>query len=121
VDTLDRFPLSPVPVAPRHILGQINWRGEILPVVELGSVLQIHALPRQELVVAKIGGISVGIAVDRIFDVFALNDSQIDTLPTTANDRLRTYLRGVTTYADGLMYLVKLQELIEHEFLAVGV
>jgi purine-binding chemotaxis protein CheW len=121
VDTLDRFPLSPVPVAPRYILGQINWRGEILPVLELGSVLQIQPLPRQELVVAKIGGISIGIAVDRIFDVFYLDDSQIDSLPTAANNQLRTYLRGVTKYADGLMYLVKLQELIEREFLAVGV
>jgi purine-binding chemotaxis protein CheW len=121
VDTLDRFPLSPVPVAPNYILGQINWRGEILPVLELGSVLKISQLPRQELVVVKIGEISVGIAVDRIFDVFALDDSQIDALPISVSSQLRIYLRGVTKYADGLMYLVKLQELIEREFLPASV
>jgi purine-binding chemotaxis protein CheW len=121
VDTLDRFPVSPVPVAPSYILGQINWRGEILPMLELGSVLQIQQLPRQELVVVKIGDISVGIAVDRIFDVFYLNASQIDELPMAVNNQLRTYLRGVTRYSDSLMYLVKLQELIEREFLPAGV
>ncbi len=117
----NRFPLSPVPVAPSYILGQINWRGEILPVLELGSVLKIQQLPRQELVVVKVGEISVGIAVDRIFDVFYLDDSQIDSVPISVNSQLRTYLRGVTKYADGLMYLLKLQELIEREFLSTGV
>ncbi len=121
VDTLNRFPLSVVPVAPSYILGQINWRGEILPVLELGTVLQIQQLLQQELVVVKIGEIAVGIAVDRIFDVFYLNDSQIDSLPIAVSSQLRIYLRGVTKYADGLMYLVKLQELIEREFLPASV
>jgi purine-binding chemotaxis protein CheW len=121
VDTIDRFPVSIVPVAPSYIVGQINWRGEILPLLELGAVLQIQQLPRQELVVVKIGEISMGIAVDRIFDVFYLADSQIDSLPIAVNNQLRTYLRGVTKYADGLMYLLKLQELIELEFLSASV
>jgi purine-binding chemotaxis protein CheW len=121
VDTLDRFSLSLVPVAPQYILGQINWRGEILPVLELGGVLQIPALPRQELVIIQINQIKMGIAIDRIFDVFYLETTKIEALPISVNDRLRTYLRGVTKYADGLMYLLKLQELVEREFLPAGV
>jgi purine-binding chemotaxis protein CheW len=117
VDALDRFPLSIVPVAPEYILGQINWRGEILPLVELGSVLQIPALPRQEIVVVKIDEISMGIGVDRIFDVFYLTIDRIESLPISVSDRLRAYLRGVTKYEDSLMYLVRLQELVEREFL----
>jgi chemotaxis signal transduction protein len=35
----------------------------------------------------------------------------------SVNSQLRNYLRGVTKYADGMMYLVKLQELVEREFL----
>jgi purine-binding chemotaxis protein CheW len=117
VDALDRFAISPVPVAPRHILGQINWRGQILPLLELGMVLQISPLPRQELVVLEIDNFQVGIGVDRIFDVFYLVNTQIDALPI-ASTQLHKYLRGVTKYADKLMYLVKIQELIEQEFLA---
>jgi purine-binding chemotaxis protein CheW len=121
VDALDRFSLSPVPVAPQYLLGQINWRGEILPVLELGAVLQISALPRQELVVVQIDNTNIGIAVDRIFDVFYLATNQIDALPISLNSQLRTYLRGVTKYADGLMYLLKLQELVTSEFLPKSV
>jgi purine-binding chemotaxis protein CheW len=121
VDALDRFVLSPVPVAPPYLLGQLNWRGEILPLLELGGVLQIPTLPRQELVIIQVDNIKIGIAVDRIFDVFYLATDRIDELPLSVNDRLRGYLRGVTNYADGLMYLVKLQELVESEFLPASV
>jgi purine-binding chemotaxis protein CheW len=121
VDALDRFPVTPVPVAPRYILGQINWRGEILPVLELGSILQIANLPRQEFVVIKVGNIQMGIAVDRIFDVFYLANQQIEAMPISADRQLNNYLRGVTKYGDGLMYLVKLQELVEREFLPASV
>jgi purine-binding chemotaxis protein CheW len=121
VDALDRFVLSPVPVAPPYLLGQLNWRGEILPLLELGGVLQIPTLPRQELVIIQVDNVKIGIAVDRIFDVCYLATDRIDELPLSVNDRLRGYLRGVTNYADGLMYLVKLQELVEREFLPTSV
>lgn len=117
VDTLDRFSLSSVPLAPAYLLGQLNWRGEILPVLELGSVLQIPAMPRQEILILQIDKIKVGIAVDRIFDVIYLTNDRIRELPLSVHDRLRRYLNGVTDYADGLMYLLKLQELVESEFL----
>lgn len=117
VDALDRFSLSPVPVAPPYILGQINWRGEILPLLELGGVLQILTLPRQEVVVVQVEGIKIGIAVDRIFDVFYLETTQIEAVPISVNKQLSIYLRGVTKYVDCLMYLVRLQELVVGEFL----
>jgi purine-binding chemotaxis protein CheW len=121
VDALDRFSVSLVPLAPGYILGQTNWRGTILPLLELGTVLQIPVLPRQEFVVVKIDDSSIGIAVDRIFDVSYLATAEIDSLPISVTSQLRTYLRGVTKYADSLMYIVKLQELIEREFLPASV
>ncbi|AFY95334.1 chemotaxis protein CheW [Chamaesiphon minutus] len=122
VDTVDRFTISPVPVAPPALLGQINWRGEILPVVELGGILQIlPVLPRQEIVIIQLGDIKLGIGVDRIFDVFYLSTARIEELPLSASDRLRGYLRGVTKYGEGLMYLVKLQDLVAREFLPQSV
>jgi purine-binding chemotaxis protein CheW len=121
VDSLDRFAISPVPVAPRSILGQINWRGEIIPVLELASILDIAVIFHQEVVVVQIEGIKVGIAVNRIFDVFYLPSLEIETLPMAIGDKLNHYLRGVSRYADRLMYLLKLQELITREFLATTV
>ncbi|WP_310419466.1 chemotaxis protein CheW [Chamaesiphon sp. OTE_8_metabat_110] len=120
VDVLDRFSISPVPIAPEHILGQINWRSEIVPVLELSSILQMPPLPRQEVVVVEIDSLKMGIGVDRIFDVFYLTGDRIDALPISASDRSRQYLRGVSKYADGLMYLLDLRELVERKFLVAS-
>ncbi len=121
VDTLDRFSLSPVPLAPTYILGQTDWRGKVLPILELGTILQIPVLPRQEFAIVKVHDITIGIAVDRIFDVFYLGSSAIDSLPLSIDGQLRSYLRGVTNYVDSMMYLVKLQELVEREFLTAQI
>lgn len=121
VDALDRFSLSPVPLAPSYILGQTDWRGKILPILELGGLLQIPALPRQEFAIVKVNDILIGIAVDRLFDVLYLAGSEIESLPISVESQLRTYIRGVTKYADGLMYLVRLQELVEREFLPANI
>jgi purine-binding chemotaxis protein CheW len=121
VDGLDRFPVSPVPVAPQYLRGQINWRGEILPLIELGAILQVLSLPRQEMVVVQVDGIKIGIGVDRIFDVIYLATNDIEELPMSVNSKLRGYLHGVTKYADSLMYFVKLPELVRREFLPASV
>ncbi len=120
VDAIDRFPVSPVPASPNYIIGQINWRGSILPVLEIGHILQLPIQPRAEFVVVEVDKIKLGIMVDRIFDVSYLASSEIDLMPTTIDKQNQTYLRGTTKYADGLMYLVKLKESIEREFLAIS-
>jgi purine-binding chemotaxis protein CheW len=121
VDGLERFPVSPVPIAPQYLRGQINWRGEILPLIELGALLQILSLPRREMVVVQVDGVKIGIGVDQIFDVIYLAADRIEELPMSVNSRLRGYLHGVTKYADNLMYFVKLSELVKREFLAASV
>jgi purine-binding chemotaxis protein CheW len=121
VDAIDRFPVSPVPAMPNYIIGQINWRGSILPVLEIGHILQLSIQSRAEFVVVEIDKIKVGVMVDRIFDVSYLANSEIDAMPIAVNKQNQTYLRGITKYADGLMYLVKLKESIEQEFFSVAV
>jgi purine-binding chemotaxis protein CheW len=121
VDAIDRFPISVVPATPNYIIGQINWRGSILPILEIGHVLQLPIQPREEFVVVEIDKVKIGLMVDRIFDVSYLANSEIDLMPIEVNKQSQTYLRGVTKYADGLMYLVKLKESIEREFLSVAV
>ncbi len=121
VDALDRFAVTFVPAAPQYILGQINWRSEILPVLELGGMFQMPPLPRQEMAIVEIDGIKMGIAVDRIFDVSYLARTQIEDLPLAINDRVRKYLSGITKYAESFMYAIDLKQLVQSEFLPANI
>ena len=74
----------PSPLLLEHILGQINWRGQILPLLELGMVSYrfspVLPAPRSRRL-SELTVSNVGIGVDRIFDVFYLASAQIDALP----------------------------------------
>jgi purine-binding chemotaxis protein CheW len=69
--------LTVVPGASRSVLGVRNLDGRVLPIFDLASVFGIaregHA-PR--LVVAELGGLRAGFAVDEVTDVSALGSER---------------------------------------------
>jgi purine-binding chemotaxis protein CheW len=87
--------LTEVPGAPDSLLGLRNLRGEILPVIDLASVLGLHrdAQPAR-LVVATDGGRHAGFAIDEVLDVAAL--------PETSPEHTLGYVRQ-TAVADGAL------------------
>ena len=63
-------PLSPVPGAPRPVLGVRNLRGQVLPVVDLAVVLGVeHDRKPARLLIAETGDHRAGLAVDEVVDV----------------------------------------------------
>jgi purine-binding chemotaxis protein CheW len=113
VDRLDRSQITPVPKAPSHIMGQINWRGEILPIVELAGIFRQSAPSDQEVVVVQVKDMMMGMAVSEILDVLDLPLTQIESIPKTVETSHSRFLEGVTKYDDRLIYLVQLPELVE--------
>jgi purine-binding chemotaxis protein CheW len=62
--------VTPVPGAPRFVLGVRNLRGQILPVVDFGEVLGLTRTPDpQRVLVAEVRGRSAGLAIDEVTDV----------------------------------------------------
>jgi len=62
----------PIPCCPRHILGNMNVRGDILTLVDLRPLLGVAAAqPPAEVVVVRSGELTVGIAVTEVMDVVA--------------------------------------------------
>ena len=74
--------LFPVPTAPQHVLGVINLRGNIVPIVDIRPVL---SLPRQsepgQIAILKYGTILLGIVVDDVSEVVAIPEDRFMTLP----------------------------------------
>jgi purine-binding chemotaxis protein CheW len=68
--------VTPVPGAAAGVLGVRNLRGQILPVVELASVLGIPGeRSTRHLVVAEQAGRRIGLAVDELQDVGSLPEA----------------------------------------------
>jgi purine-binding chemotaxis protein CheW len=78
------FPLpeiNPVPEAPGDIIGLLNWRGKVLPVMHLDRRLG-YPMPScrvsDSVIVIEWQGLSVGVIVDEVEDVISLDEALID-------------------------------------------
>ena len=74
--------LFPVPTTPQHVLGIINLRGNIVPIVDIRPAL---SLPRQsepgQIAIIKHGSITLGIVVDDVSEVVGVPESSLMAIP----------------------------------------
>ncbi len=61
--------ITPLSEVPAGLVGLMNFRGEILPVVDLGPWIGIPVIPRLQVMVVSGGGPQIGVAVDNIRDM----------------------------------------------------
>jgi purine-binding chemotaxis protein CheW len=92
-----------IPGAPPWLAGVANWRGRLLPVLDLRSLLGAEAGPlggSARLVVLTADGVSAGIVVDAVDGTGAL-DAAIEDFPVALADRGSSLLSGQVPSADG--------------------
>jgi purine-binding chemotaxis protein CheW len=97
-EVLHQQPLTPVPLAPSHILGLLNLRGQIMPAVDLRRRLGFP--PRAEgatsaLLVVKTQEELLSVVVDDIGDVMELPQPQWKPPPDTLSAGHRTFIFGI--------------------------
>lgn len=105
VDEVGRPPsLTRVPGLPSWLAGVANWRGRVLAVLDLRSLLVASPVSldrRARLVVLNRGGVPVGLLIEGVEGTHLLNHEQVEPslahLPDTAAD----LLTGQTTDAQG--------------------
>lgn len=96
--------LTRVPGLPPFVAGVANWRGRVLAVLDLRSLLQAGVEPldrRGRLVVLQHGGVRVGLLVEQVAGGVRLDPEAVE--PTLAHLPASTggLLAGQVTDADG--------------------
>jgi purine-binding chemotaxis protein CheW len=69
-----------VPQAPPHLVGVINLRGEVLPLLQIDGWLDLPAQPyspTDQIVVVGANDVLVGLVVDRVRDVHPIDEREI--------------------------------------------
>ena len=109
-----------LPHAPGYILGVINLRGAVVPIVDLASRLGLEGLkpgPRHVIIIVAHGARLSGFLVSAVSDILSVTHSEIQSMPQltdasasfsrTVAASLRTTLRSLSiafcifTYATG--------------------
>jgi purine-binding chemotaxis protein CheW len=105
---------TPLPHAPPHVLGMINLRGSILPVIDLGSQLGVGATEvsaSSVVMVAQIGDSQVGLLVDAVCDILTVGENMLQP-PPNVGERVRDFVAGVMTTEQGIVTLLSLDHVM---------
>lgn len=77
-------PLTRVPLTPMFMLGVINLRGKIVPIVNLRRRFEmpdVDPTAQTCIVVVQAAGLEMGLVVDRVSDVLNVGPDDVEDLP----------------------------------------
>jgi purine-binding chemotaxis protein CheW len=80
VEIVPRVDLSPIPDAPSEVLGVINLRGRIVPIVDVRQRVaqdERPLVPYQHLVIVEAAERQLGLAVDEVNDVLSVEEHEV--------------------------------------------
>jgi purine-binding chemotaxis protein CheW len=69
LEVADLGDIAPVPGSPPEILGVRNLRGQVIPVIDLATMLGLSGGESSRVVVAESGELRAGLVVDAVLDV----------------------------------------------------
>jgi purine-binding chemotaxis protein CheW len=104
-----------LPHAPTHVLGMINLRGQVLPVVDFAARLGLGGTEPNAasvVIVSEIDGRLVGLLVDAVCDILTLGEGMLQAAPDVGDAGVQEFVRGVITAQDGIVTLLSLDAVI---------
>lgn len=112
-------PYTRVPRSPEHVLGVINLRGAIVPLVDLRCRFGLPD-PSYDAVTAVIivrsrsmeGGRVVGLVVDQVSEVYRLDEASIQDTDAMASGQRARFIRGFGRMDDKLVILLDLATVV---------
>ena len=91
--------LTPVPGTPLFVLGVVNHRGRILPVLDLRRLFELADQGNPDggrVVAVEAGGMTFGIFADAVVGIIRLGADEVAPPPATLAGDRRALIRGVT-------------------------
>ena len=112
-------PVTRLPQAPRHMLGMLNLRGSIVPVIDLRvrfGLEQAVFTPVTVIIVLSVhtasGRREFGLVVDSVSDVVDVDATELKETPSLGNKASAELIKGLAVVADRMLILLNVEELI---------
>ena len=120
LEVLENDNISKAPDAPPHVIGVVNFRGDIVPVFDLNSRFKIppkEGLPGVIIVIdlfADNEKVMLGIKVDKVLGVKEIFTKDIKNSPEVGVSFNPKFIDGIVQQDEGLVYLIEPDLLVSH-------
>ncbi len=111
--------VTKIPHAPHHVLGVLNLRGSIVPIVDLRMQFNLERAEYTAVTVivvlsvaTRAGRRDFGIVVDGVSDVVSLDVAQLKPAPELGTGSASEFIRGLLPVAERMVVLLDVDRLI---------
>ena len=119
-------PVTTIPQAPAHVLGILNLRGAVVPIVDLRRRFELASAdftPVTVVIVLSLqsphgGTRECGVVVDSVSDVVDLDPSGIRPAPALNGHSLANFILGVAESDDRMVMLMDIEGLLQQDLAA---
>lgn len=107
--------ITPVPRAPKRILGLVNLRGHIVTVICLRDILDLEQEPRRGglMVALEYRGEGFALAVDAVGDVLEASTADRIELPLSVSEKRRQATAVVIRTLDSVIPVLDIDSLVD--------
>lgn len=106
---------TPLPHSPPFVVGVINLRGAVLPVVDLGMRLGVEVnapTDRNVIVIVWIRKQLYGLLVDGVCDILAVAETSFQPAPNVAGASADSIIASLVSEGDRLLSFIALEQLL---------
>src|SRR6202000_2767488 len=111
--------VTKIPHAPSHVLGVLNLRGSIVPIVDLRMRFSLDSAEYTAVtviivvsVISSAGRRDFGVVVDGVSDVVDVNPEQVKAAPELGAKGATDYIRGLVPVPERMVVLLDIDRLI---------
>ena len=120
-------PVTRIPQSPPHVLGVLNLRGSIVPVVDLRMRLNLDRAEYTAITVIIVlsvdsghGRRDFGVVVDGVSDVINVQGEDVKPPPELGADVNTDYIQGLAMVSDRMVMLLDIDRLIGSDIIGVS-
>ena len=111
--------VTKIPHAPAHVLGVLNLRGSIVPIVDLRMRFSLDRAEYTTVtviivvsVISAAGRRDFGVVVDGVSDVVDVNTAEVKAAPELGAKGATDYIRGLVPVSERMVVLLDIDRLI---------
>lgn len=118
--------VTPIPNTPDFVLGVINLRGAVMPIIDLRKRFGLSDVsygPTTVIVVVKVvehdKERAVGLVVDAVSEVYNVDNHELKPAPNFGGTISTDYIKGLVTVQDKMLILLEVDSLVNEGVLGL--
>lgn len=108
-------PVTILPHSPDHVLGVINLRGAVIPIIDLAAKLgfeRIAPTERHVIIITAIDERIIGLLVESVSEILGVSSDMVRETPRSPEDATIRAILGVIAVGDDMTKVINLSALL---------